>query len=387
MTSLECARCQTVLEGRILACPVCSSLLFADQLKALAASAQQSAASGNITGALGSWREALELVPSGTDQHEYIAGQIAELGRKLEEAAHQKPAWAKAMGPVGGVLALLLTKGKLLLVGLSKLPTLGSMLVSFGAYAYEFGWQYGLGLVLSIYVHEIGHVYAARRYGMKASVPMFIPFIGAFITLQQRPVAPRENAVISLAGPLWGAVGAALTFAAWWITDSQSLLAIAETAAVMNLFNLMAVPPLDGSGAFRALNRPFRIVAAAVIIVLWAATRKHILALVAAGAVWQCFRREQAAEADRRTLFEYSALAAVLAGMIWLAPAPHLSEAVPEPQLNDSRLAGRGDASKQRVDPRRVGVAQVGAVEQVEELGAELQLVPFELRHREVLER
>ncbi len=331
-TTLACARCGTIIEGRLLVCPECSGLLFADQLKALANAAQQSASSGDVTAALSSWRDALELVPPGTDQHQYISAQIAELGRSLDDSPlpRQKPAWAKTLGPLGGVLTLLLTKGKLLLFGLSKLSTFGSMLVSFAAYAAQYGWKYGLGLVLSIYVHEIGHVYAARRYGLKASAPMFIPFIGAFILLKQRPVAPREDAAISLAGPMWGAAGAALTFAAWSLTGSGAILAIAETAVFLNLFNLMAVPPLDGSGAFRALDRSQRIAVTAALAVTWAITRKHLLLLLVAAAIWQCFRKEQAAEADRRTLIEYTALAAGLAVMLWLVPAP-----VPAPPPED----------------------------------------------------
>ncbi len=366
MTSVECARCHTVLEGRILACPVCSGLLFSDRLKALAASAEQSATSGDLAGALGSWRDALELVPRGTEQHEYITAQIAALGQRVEQAGQRKPAWAKAMGPVGGVVVLLLTKGKLLLLGLSKLPTLGSMLLSFGGYAYEFGWPFGLGLVLSIYIHEIGHVHAAHRYGMKVSAPMFIPFVGAFVSLKQQPVAPRENAVISVAGPIWGAAGAALTFLAWWITGQPALLAIAETAAVMNLFNLLPVPPLDGAGIFRALHRPYRILAAVAILALWALTRKHMLLLLAAGAVWQCFRRERAAEGCPRSLLEYAAVATALAAMLWCVPAPSSVNKL-EGELNVARrIPLAADDAELRAAKRHPGITEAHVVGHVE---------------------
>ena len=59
-----------------------------------------------------------------------------------------------------------------------------------------------LGLVLSIYVHEMGHVIALRRYGFKADAPMFIPGLGAIIRLRQHVVDPRADAQIGLAGPI-----------------------------------------------------------------------------------------------------------------------------------------------------------------------------------------
>src|SRR5207237_8755513 len=77
------------------------------------------------------------------------------------------------------VILLLLTKGKLLLLGLTKLSTLSSMALFFGFDARFLGWQLALGLVLSIYVHEMGHVAALHRHGIKASSPMFIPGFGA----------------------------------------------------------------------------------------------------------------------------------------------------------------------------------------------------------------
>jgi len=50
-------------------------------------------------------------------------------------------------------LLLALTKGKLVLLGLTKLNTLLSMLASIGLYWALYGWKFGLGFVLSIYIH------------------------------------------------------------------------------------------------------------------------------------------------------------------------------------------------------------------------------------------
>src|SRR3989454_12639768 len=78
------------------------------------------------------------------------------------------------------------------------------MLLSAGVYWAAWGWKFALGVVLSIYVHEMGHVQALQRYGIKATAPMFIPGVGAVVRLKQYPASPREDARVGLAGPLGG---------------------------------------------------------------------------------------------------------------------------------------------------------------------------------------
>src|SRR5438132_10864126 len=75
----------------------------------------------------------------------------------------------------GGLLAALLkfgVLGKFLLTG-------STFLLSFGAYALVLGPWAGAGLVLMILVHEMGHVIEIQRQGLRATAPVFIPFMGA----------------------------------------------------------------------------------------------------------------------------------------------------------------------------------------------------------------
>ena len=81
--------------------------------------------------------------------------------------------------------------------------------VSFAAYSFWFGsWKFGLGFVLLILVHELGHVAEARRQGLHVTLPTFIPFIGAYVTIERAGLTPWRNALISLAGPLFGGAAA-----------------------------------------------------------------------------------------------------------------------------------------------------------------------------------
>src|SRR6202008_2668926 len=93
--------------------------------------------------------------------------------------------------------------------GFTKLGTLLTFAAGLSIYWTLWGWQFALCFLLSIYIHEMGHVAALRRYGIAASAPMFIPGFGALVRLKQSPSSPRENARIGLAGPVWG-LGAAI---------------------------------------------------------------------------------------------------------------------------------------------------------------------------------
>ena len=83
------------------------------------------------------------------------------------------------------------------------------MLISIGAYALLWGWQFAVGFVLLLLVHELGHVLEAKRQGLPVSAPMFIPFLGALITLKQLPDNAWNEAKVAIAGPILGGLGAA----------------------------------------------------------------------------------------------------------------------------------------------------------------------------------
>src|SRR5262249_52279128 len=151
-------------------------LVHSDRLTALAQSAREAADRGDFSAAMGSWREALGFLPAGSKQHQVIADKITELGQKVPSVAGPAPApgkksstWQAATGL--GAIGLLLWKLKALLGGLTKGTTFLTMLLSLGVYWTAWGWKFALGLVLSIYAHEMGHVIALRRYGFKATAP------------------------------------------------------------------------------------------------------------------------------------------------------------------------------------------------------------------------
>lgn len=220
------------------------------------------------------------------------------------------------------VLLSLLSKGKLLLTGLTKASTFFSMLLAFSAYWALFGWWFALGLVASIYVHEMGHVAALRRFGIAATAPMFIPGLGAVVRLKQHPASPIENARVGLAGPLWGlgaALGCLLVYA---LSGAAAWAAIARVGAWINLFNLLPVWQLDGARGFAALSRAQRWMAAAALAIAWIATHEGLLVLLAIIAAARALERNAPARSDGVTLAQYVVLVAVLSTLVAALPVP-----------------------------------------------------------------
>lgn len=160
-------------------------------------------------------------------------------------------------GWLGGVGALI-AGGIPSILKLGKFGgTLISMAVSAWAYSLvlQFPWSFSIGLVIMIFIHEMGHVWAARRKGLPVSAPAFIPFLGALIMMKKQPRDAATEAYIAFGGPLLGTVGASLTYLLAWWTGYEVLVPVALVGFFINLFNLLPIHPLDGGRIVTAISR------------------------------------------------------------------------------------------------------------------------------------
>ena len=167
--------------------------------------AQQATAASRWIEARDLWTQTLSLLPPDTVQYRSVQARINDLNQQVTvaPAQPQKQGWKKGAAGLGPI-ALALWKFKALLLGLTKIGTLLTMLLSLGVYWKLWGFPFALGLVLSIYIHEMGHVLALRRYGIPAGAPMFIPGFGALILLRGRSLDPVQDSRVGLAGPIYG---------------------------------------------------------------------------------------------------------------------------------------------------------------------------------------
>jgi len=183
----------------------------------------------------------------------------------------------------GGKLKFLLPLLKLGKVG----GTIWSMLLMMGTYALIYPWQFAVGIVLMIFVHEMGHLLAAKRKGLPVSAPAFIPFVGALVTMKKAPPDAETEAYIAYAGPLVGSIGALVCL---WLGRSLEMpvfLLVAWFGFFINLINLLPIHPLDGGRIVTAISRWLWAVGlvAGLLVVIW--LRSILLGLVWLLFVWQ----------------------------------------------------------------------------------------------------
>ncbi len=175
-----------------------------------------------------------------------FAAERASLRKRLGSAAAAVVAVAAKFG--AALKAMLVA-----LPNLKLLTTAGTALVSVAAYALIWGWSFAVGFVLLLFVHEMGHVFQLRREGVKASSPMFIPFLGAVIAARSLGENALAEARVGLAGPVLGSLGALACLVVGELSGSQLFLALAYVGFFLNLFNLIPMLPLDGGRAMAAM--------------------------------------------------------------------------------------------------------------------------------------
>jgi Zn-dependent protease len=365
---MTCVGCAAEIGPLLLACPSCHTLVHAERLKALAAAASTARSAADAGAELTAWREALELLPPAAEQYQRIRGRVEQLSAGLidgpspsassspstpssastsvstpttsgrpqsdqHSTSQSKNMWTGGALTAGALflwkfkalVAIVLTKGKLLLLGLTNSTTLLTMLPSIGLYWTAYGWKFAVGIVISIYVHEMGHVAALRHFGIAASAPMFIPGLGAVIRSRQQPTSPRELARVGLGGPIWGLGAAVAAFIMYGLTGAPIWAAIGQFGAWVNLFNLMPVWQLDGAHAFTAMDRRSRWLATAAAAAMFFYTREGLLVLVAIFAGIQAAAAREDAADDRVITAQFIGLVVILSLMARLiAPDVHL---------------------------------------------------------------
>jgi Zn-dependent protease len=245
------------------------------------------------------WADSKQSPPplwSDGDRPEAEARAVGE--PHTEDDARKK---VKRFGGPLGLIALAVWKvGRIALIALGKvailfkIPLLGSVLsgaVSIGAYALLYGWTFGIGLVGSLLVHELGHVVQIRREGMPVKALNFVPFLGAYV-LSERAQSDDQQARISIAGPI---AGTALAVILWQIAgDDRTILALAYTGFFLNLFNLFPVGPLDGGGVGRLFNGGWWLVIAVAIGAVGFGSGEEFAVVLGVVALFMAYLRRKA---------------------------------------------------------------------------------------------
>ena len=207
----------------------------------------------------------------------------------------------QALAPIG--LALLFVakffgKVKFLVMPVLKfLPVIvktgGTMILSIGFYAMSWGWQYAVGFVLLIVIHECGDLVVARRFVLNVGAPVFIPFMGAFIALKDAPKNAWMEAWVGIGGPLFGAAGALACDFIYVGTGNELFRALAYSGFFLNLFNLAPIGFLDG-GRIATVLSPWLWIVGLVILTAMAVLHPNfiviLILIMSLPRIWFLFR-------------------------------------------------------------------------------------------------
>ncbi|HEX4034060.1 MAG TPA: site-2 protease family protein [Solirubrobacteraceae bacterium] len=247
------------------------------------------------------------------------AGAAQAFGRPKRSWLREK------LGAAGAAIVALLAKVKAVLLFLPKiklLATAGTALVSVAAYASIWGWQFAVGFVVLIFIHEMGHVVALRRHGIHASAPMFIPFMGAVIWARSLGNDALTEARVGLAGPIAGGLASAVVAIVGLATHTELLEALGYIGFLLNLFNLLPVTPLDGGRAMAAMA-PWLWFAGFGGLVLLEFLEPNpillIICLVAAYDLYNRWHRRNSPSALQSAYYRVSPRNRVLVGIVYLA--------------------------------------------------------------------
>ena len=225
----------------------------------------------------------------------------------------------RLLAPLAAVGALLAKfKGlALLLLKVKFVGTALTMLVSIGAYALLFPVWFAVGIVVLVWVHEMGHVLQLRREGIAASAPMFIPFLGAFVAMKQMPKDALAEARVGLAGPVLGTLGGLATLGLYAVTREPLFLGLAYFNFIINLFNLAPLLPLDGGRAVGAMSLVFQLVGLVVMVALFfVAPIMAIVALIGVPELWRRWQMRNTPEG--RAYYEIPLRSRVAVGAVYV---------------------------------------------------------------------
>ena len=158
-------------------------------------------------------------------------------------------------------------KGMLIFLKFGKFLTTGlSMMVMIITYTFIYGWKYAIGIVVLLFIHEMGHLTAARKLGIDTSMPMFIPFVGAIIQMKQAPKDAKTESIVGIAGPVFGALGAFVCLITGELFDAELLLALAYFGFLLTVFNLIPAHPLDGGRIVTAISLKLWLVGIPIMV-------------------------------------------------------------------------------------------------------------------------
>ncbi|MEC4088278.1 MULTISPECIES: site-2 protease family protein [Pseudoalteromonas] len=129
---------------------------------------------------------------------------------------------------------------------------------SLAGYAWLFSWQFAVMLLACLVIHEYGHIRAMRYFGLKTKGIYLIPFVGGLAVSEDKLTTRWQNVIISLMGPAFGLLASLLAVVLYYVTELEIFAGVAVLSALLNLFNMLPILPLDGGHVLKSISFSMR---------------------------------------------------------------------------------------------------------------------------------
>lgn len=173
--------------------------------------------------------------------------------------------WSWRVGSIAGIALYIHATFVLLLAWVA----IGEYQTSRSATAALNGVLFVVAVFATVVLHEFGHALTARRYGIKTRDITLLP-IGGVARLERMPREPKQELLVTLAGPAVNVVIAGVLYV--WLSFTGGMPALQDTASLgagflertfvarllavnvwLVIFNLIPAFPMDGGRMLRAL--------------------------------------------------------------------------------------------------------------------------------------
>ena len=199
------------------------------------------------------WVNAVQVLGAQADlsapQHE-VAGEEKFGTEQCDAAAVSAQGHAPAPSKPNSWLAIGLIAFKLLkAVQVFKVALLAA---SVAVYSVMFTVEFAFALIAVLVFHEYGHLRAMKKCGLPTKGMYLIPFVGG-LAVGDMPKTRWQDVYISMMGPVYGLIMTVGFYVVYLVTESHFAGLVASTSALLNLFNLIPVHPLDGGRVVKSL--------------------------------------------------------------------------------------------------------------------------------------
>ena len=217
-------------------------------------------------------------------------------GNGTQGPGKHKGALAGGLGVLG--IGLLKFKG-LGLIGLKMFSGLKflyvfksfiSMFLMIGIYTMAFGWMYAVIVVGLILIHEMGHYVFMKAMNLDPKLPIFLPFMGAYVQMSKLPPDQTTHAWVAIAGPLVGGVTSVGLFFLGVRLNFPAMMAAGSTGVFFNVLQLIPAKPFDGGFIVHAISKWFLVLGTGLAFMLGALLQSPLFLIIAVISIFTTYR-------------------------------------------------------------------------------------------------